>query len=225
MRYRALAADYDGTLAHDGGLDEHTAGALGRLKGSGRRLIMVTGRDLGELLRVCPKVGLFDLVVAENGGLLYDPDSGETTVLADPPPESFIDRLRSRGVSSLAVGRVVVATWEPHLDAVRETIAELGLSHRIILNKKAVMILPEGVDKASGLLRALDRLGIDPAEVVSVGDAENDLAMIRATGFGVAVGNAIELLKAEADWTTDGHRGDGVRQLIDRWLVDGRFVG
>jgi HAD superfamily hydrolase (TIGR01484 family) len=81
MRYRALATDYDGTLAHHGRVDGPTVEALGRLRASGRRLILVTGRELDELLGVFPHVELFDQVVAENGGLLYCPATGRQQLL------------------------------------------------------------------------------------------------------------------------------------------------
>ena len=68
MRYLALAADYDGTTARDDQLSDSAAQAIERLRVSGRRSILVTGRRLEDLLRVCPRVGIFDLVVAENGG-------------------------------------------------------------------------------------------------------------------------------------------------------------
>ena len=69
MRYLALATDYDGTLAKDGRVDEPTLEALERFRDSGRRLILVTGRELDELLEVFPQVDLFERVVAENGAL------------------------------------------------------------------------------------------------------------------------------------------------------------
>lgn len=75
--FHALATDYDGTIAHDGVLDDATAAALERLKRSGRRLVTVTGRELPDLQRVCPHLDLFDRVVAENGALLYTPATKE----------------------------------------------------------------------------------------------------------------------------------------------------
>src|SRR4051794_17808998 len=111
MRYHALAADYDGTLAHDGGLDEPTAAALRRLRASGRRLLLVGGRELDELIQVCPQVELFDRIVAENGALLCRPDTKEVQVLAEPPPAKFVAALRDAKVP-VSVGRVIVATVE-----------------------------------------------------------------------------------------------------------------
>jgi hydroxymethylpyrimidine pyrophosphatase-like HAD family hydrolase len=73
MRYHALACDYDGTSPHHGQVDEATVAGLERLADSGRKLLLVTGRKLDDLLKVLPQVELFDQVVAENGGLLYRP--------------------------------------------------------------------------------------------------------------------------------------------------------
>src|SRR5690242_18214999 len=106
MRYLALAADYDGTLAHDGRVDEPTLQALERLKGAGRTLVLVTGRELPELKEVCPRLALFDRVVAENGALLYRPATHEEEPLAEPPPARFVEALQARGVGPISVGRV-----------------------------------------------------------------------------------------------------------------------
>ena len=70
MRFLALACDYDGTLANDGTVDASTIAALERWRGAGGRLIMVTGRELPDLKRIFPEIGIFDCIVAENGGVL-----------------------------------------------------------------------------------------------------------------------------------------------------------
>src|SRR2546422_4551841 len=70
----ALAVDYDGTIAQHGQVGTTTAAALARVRESGRRLLLVTGRMLPDLRNVCPDVDrMFDAVLAENGGLLYLP--------------------------------------------------------------------------------------------------------------------------------------------------------
>ena len=155
MYFLALATDYDGTLAHDGVVDPDTVAAMRRLKNSGRRLILVTGRELPDLQRVFPELAGCDLIVAENGALLYEPGTGRETVLAPAPPEAFVARLRERGVQPLSVGRSIVATWEPMQEIVLETVRELGLELHIVFNKGAVIVLPSGVNKASGLAGAL----------------------------------------------------------------------
>src|SRR5688572_10391592 len=94
----------------------------------------------------------------------------------------------------------------------------MGLDLQIIFNKGAVMILPTGVNKASGLEAALQQLGITPTEVVAVGDAENDHAFLEVCGFSAAVSNAIPAILERADYITQHSRGEGVAELIDHLL-------
>ncbi len=87
MRYYALACDYDETLASKGQVDEKTLAALERLKNSGRKLVLITGRILEELIHIFPQISMFDRVVAENGALLYRPTTREERLLGETPPE------------------------------------------------------------------------------------------------------------------------------------------
>jgi len=219
MYYMALATDYDGTLAEDGRVGEDTIAALERLRRSGRRLILVTGRQLDDLERVFPRLDLFERVVAENGALLYRPGDREELLLAEKPPEPFIDRLRRLGVRPLSVGRAIVATWEPNEPVVLEAIRAQGLELQITFNKGAVMILPPGVNKASGLAAALREMELSAHNVVGVGDAENDHAFLDACGCAVAVANALDALKREVDFVTAAPRGAGVAELSDRLVA------
>ena len=219
MRYLALASDYDGTLATHGCVHPETVAAIKRLRNSKRKLILVTGRELDELLCVFPEIHLCDLVVAENGALLYNPATRKEKLLCSKPPEKFVQALRDRGVAPVSVGRAIVATWHPNETTVTQVIRELGLHLQVILNKNAVMILPDGVDKASGLLVGLNELGISPHQTVAVGDAENDCALLSLSGFGVAVANALPMLKERADFVTTRDRGAGVVELIDRLIA------
>src|ERR1700752_1653271 len=98
MRYLALCCDYDGTLATHGKLLPDTIHALERWVASGRRLLMVTGRELDDLQRVCERLDLFEWVVVENGVLLFRPSSGETIPLGQPPPPEFLRAWKARGV-------------------------------------------------------------------------------------------------------------------------------
>ena len=219
MRYLALACDYDGTLAHHGSLDEDTIAGMERLRASGRRLLLVTGREMNDLQRVCSHLHLFDRIVAENGALLFDPATGDAHPLGEAPPPEFARELERRGVSPVSVGKVIVATWEPHDATVLRVIHDMGLELQVIFNKGAVMVLPTGVNKATGLRRALDVLKLSPHNTVAVGDAENDHAFLAACECGVAVANALETLKARADLVTAGDHGKGVVELIDRMIA------
>jgi hydroxymethylpyrimidine pyrophosphatase-like HAD family hydrolase len=220
MRYVALATDYDGTLALHGTVEPETIEALRRLAATGRKLILVTGRRVDDLIHVFPEVAIFDRVVAENGPIVYRPGSHETRLLSGPPPPAFVDELQQRGVQPLTAGQVFVATEQPNERLVLEVIAELGLDLQVILNKGSVMVLPASVDKATGLSAALEELGISPQDVVGIGDAENDEAFLAMCGWGVAVANALDSLKARAHHITGAENGAGVREVIDALISE-----
>ncbi len=215
MRYHALALDYDGTLAHGGKVAPEYVEALKKVKASGRKLLLVTGRILEDLKAVFPEHELFDRIVAENGGLMYTPETKEEQILAEVPPPEFYECLKNAGVSNLTAGRCIVATWEPHETTVLEVIKSMGLALEIIFNKGAVMVLPSGTNKASGLLAALEDLKLSPHGVVSCGDAENDHAFLAVSECAVATKNAIDSLKERADFVTKKDHGAGVSEVID----------
>src|SRR5215831_14772391 len=191
MRYLVLACDFDGTIASDGNVRDETLAALRRLRDSGRKIVLVTGREMEDLLKIFPAIEVFDRVVAENGGVLYRPASREYRALGEPPSAAFVEVLR-----------------------------DLGLELQVIFNKGAVMVLPSGLNKATGLEAALLELGLSSHNCVGVGDAENDHAFMRLSECGVAVANALPLVRERADWVTPARNGDGVAQLIDRLIAD-----
>ncbi len=219
MQYSILATDYDGTLARHGLVDDATIAALGRLRESGRRALMVTGREMVDLEVIFHRLDLFDLIVAENGAVLYWPHTNRSELLHDAPSQEFVEALRQRGVEPLSVGQVIVATVTPHDAAVLDLIKAFRLDLQIIFNKGAVMVLPSGVNKATGLAAALQQMNTLPEKVVGVGDAENDHALLNFCGRGVAVANAVSALKEHADIVTKASHGAGVAELIDRMIA------
>jgi hydroxymethylpyrimidine pyrophosphatase-like HAD family hydrolase len=219
MRYLALACDYDGTLAEAGSVSQDTVDAVQRLRATGRSLILVTGRELDDLRSVFSHLDLFHRVVAENGALLYRPDTREEKLLAAVPPSSFVNTLRACGIA-VSAGRVIVATSLPHETEVLQAIHDLGLELQVIFNRGSVMVLPVGINKATGLAAALGELQLSPHHVVAVGDAENDQAFLEFCECAVAVSNALPALKEHADLVTQGGAGAGVRELIEK-LIDG----
>jgi HAD superfamily hydrolase (TIGR01484 family) len=219
MKYYAFTTDYDGTLAFSGRVDQNTLESLGRLRASGRKLVLVTGRQLDDLLRVFPQIDSFDRVVAENGAVLYRPDTREEKLLAHPPSDQLINALRKKKIDPLSMGRVIVATYEPHETTLLNIIRDLGLEMQLIFNKGTVMILPSGVNKATGLRAALDELGLSPHNAVAVGDAENDHAFLTSCECAVAVADALPSIKADADLVTSKGAGVGAVEVIERLIA------
>jgi hydroxymethylpyrimidine pyrophosphatase-like HAD family hydrolase len=220
MRYLALCTDYDGTIAHHGRVDAPTIAALEELRASGRKLVLVTGREIDDLQTVFERLDLFERVVAENGALIYRPATREEHPLGEVPPARFVEELRKRGVTNVSVGRCIVATWEPHENVVLECIRDLGLELQVIFNKGAVMVLPGGMNKASGLKAALEELNISVHNAVGVGDAENDHAFLSICECSAAVANALPAVKETADIVLTRDHGAGVSELIREMLDD-----
>lgn len=220
MHLLALAVDYDGTIAENGFVSNETIDSLLRIQKTGRKLIMVTGRQLVDLQHACKDLDIFDFVVAENGAVLYLPKDGTVQVVGQAPPRSLVERLSSENQIPVSVGHSVVATWHPHELAVVNAIHDLGLELQIIFNKDAIMILPANVNKATGLELALKELDISPLSVAGCGDAENDHSFLKICGCSAAVANALPALKEEVDIVLEKDHGRGVVQLIERIIEE-----
>jgi hydroxymethylpyrimidine pyrophosphatase-like HAD family hydrolase len=145
IRFRAKASDYDGTLARDGRVDGDILAGLERARQSGRKVILVTGRELSSLY-VFSAFHLFDWIVAENSALLHNPATPEERLLCPAASSTLVVNPRKLGIP-LSVGKCVVATVRPHHAAVLVSIRELNLNLHIIFNKEAVMILPRGTER------------------------------------------------------------------------------
>jgi HAD superfamily hydrolase (TIGR01484 family) len=220
VRYLSLATDFDGTLAHDAVVDSDVWEAVDRLKSSGRKVLLVTGRQVNDLKRVCPDLSRFDHVVAENGGVLYHPSNDTRKLLAPAPPKELVKLLRDRGVKTIEEGETLVATFKPFETVALQVIRDLGLETKLVFNKDAVMMLNPQVSKATGLTAALNEMGLSAHNVVGVGDAENDHAFLDLCECSVAVDNALPMLKQHANLIMKGRQGRGVIELIDMMLKD-----
>ncbi|MFN8554225.1 MAG: HAD family hydrolase [Candidatus Obscuribacterales bacterium] len=215
MRYLALACDYDGTLTSNNQPDPEAFGRLRQVRASGRKVILVTGRTLEQLNESCQELDAFDSIVLENGAVLYDPNTGNSRLLCDPVPAGFVTRLKKRGVAHVGAGKAIVSTWSPHESAVLGVIRKMGLDLQLSFNRNAVLVLPPGVNKASGLQAALEGLGISPHNVVGVGNGENDHIFLSYCKCSVAVANAVPLVKQDADWVLKRPESEGFCDLID----------
>jgi phosphoglycolate phosphatase (TIGR01487 family) len=222
MRFRAIASDYDGTLAQDGQVDRDTLAGLERARESGRKLILVTGRELPSLRSVFSSLHLFDWIVAENGALIHNPVTREERLLCPAVSGELVANLCQQGVP-LSVGKCIVATVKPHDAAVLLAIRELNLSLHLIFNQESVMVLPRGTNKSTGLSAVLLDLGLSSQSVVGIGDAENDHDLLSLCGYSVAVANAIPALKQRADIVTSGSYGVGVVEVIHRLIDEDRL--
>jgi hydroxymethylpyrimidine pyrophosphatase-like HAD family hydrolase len=219
MIVHVLAVDYDGTIAEDGQVTATTAAALQRVRASGRKLLLVTGRLLPDLHRVCPDVdGMFDAVVAENGALVYFPARREVRTVGAVPEPSLLDSLRRRSVR-FELGTSIIATHEGFAEAALAAIRETGVERTLVFNKGSLMLLPGGVTKGTGLAAALAAFELSPHNLIGIGDAENDHAFLAMCEGAVAVADAVAALRERADYVTRGGAGAGVVEVIEEHVL------
>jgi hydroxymethylpyrimidine pyrophosphatase-like HAD family hydrolase len=216
---RAIAIDYDGTLTAGARPEAEVLAALREVRGRGLAVVLVTGRILSELRADFPEVdGEFDAIVAENGTVLADADGIQD--LAEPV-EPLLGRALAHREIPVRQGRVLLACETGHAGVVLEEITRLGLDCQVVRNRGALMVLPGGATKGSGLAQALGNLGISRHSTLAVGDAENDHHLLATCELGVAVGDAVDALKQRADLVLDEPNGEGVAALLRGALLAG----
>lgn len=211
--FHAIAVDYDGTLTTNGRVDSEVLDALARWRSRGAKVVLVTGRIIGELLQVFPAVHHHvDLVIAENGSVLSD--GVGTRLLARPVDESLSGALTTQGIPHRR-GDAILATHEEFEGAIEIAIRELGLEVQLVRNRGELMVLPTGVSKGTGVRAGLRALGLSPHSALAIGDAENDHSLLLACEAGVAVANAVPSLFRDADLVTRLSGGHGVAEVLD----------
>jgi hydroxymethylpyrimidine pyrophosphatase-like HAD family hydrolase len=218
MHYKVLACDLDGTLATEGVVAPATWAALRRARRRGLALFLVTGRSLQTFADEGPFDELFEAIVAEDGAALYYPRTESTVLPFGRVDPEIAARLRERDVP-IEQGIAIVATWTPHDEAVHDVLRETGGGASVEYNRGAVMVLPPGATKGTGLLTALRTCGYSPRNVVAVGDAENDRSLFEVAELSVAVANAAPEIQALADVVLPEANGAGVRGLIEDLLA------
>ena len=223
MLFKALACDYDGTLASEDRISPTVREAVERARRAGLRLVLVTGRTFFELMRVCDCLELFDTVVAENGAVLYYPGSAMIRDQGPPVPGRLLAELDRRGIY-YQVGRVIVGTARADEGGLKDAVAAAGVTRDLIYNRTALMLLPAGVSKGSGVQQALRVLGLSPHDVLALGDAENDLPLFDACGFSGCPGDSLAAVRERVDWVFPGVHGAGIAAAITEQILPERLI-
>ena len=125
---------------------------------------------------------------------------------------------RTEGVPKL----LVVADTSAHTAAVIAEIAAAFPGEIDVMQSTAtyIEIVPAGVSKASAMLKVAADYGISAAEIMALGDSGNDVAMLRAAGLGVAMGNAAPEVQQAADAVTDSVAEDGAALAVRRYVLE-----
>lgn len=222
MYRRVLAFDFDGTLAVNGAVSPEVETALEQCRAGGHVLFLVTGRrhDTVSLGRLAD---LFAGIVWENGAVLSHTASGETYL-----PFGQLDRRLLKAIEDAGIpferGLAIAATWTPHDQALWRILSTHGGTTSIEYNKGAVMVLPPGATKGSGLERLLALCGLSPRNLAAFGDAENDLSMLTLAEVSVAVGDAIPAVIDASDVLATAPGPQGVLEVLREYPLSGKFL-
>lgn len=121
------------------------------------------------------------------------------------------------------VSRVIIRDPNASADDFVRLAARLGLhgTDYVVGWTAWLDLSPVGVSKASGLEHVTDALGLRSGDVLAIGDGRNDLEMLRWAGRGVAMGQAVDEVRAAADHVTASVQDDGAAVELDRWFGDG----
>ena len=213
MKFSVLALDYDGTVARNDALEPGVRRALADLRAQGIVVILVTGRILDDLRRVAGDLHFVDAVVAENGAVVEFPESGYSKSLGEPPAPELLDALRKDGIPFDA-GQVIVEAAANDSGRLLAVIRRLELPLSLLFNRGRVMVLPQAISKATGILQALMILRLSPHNAIAIGDAENDHELLKACEVGVAVAWGSEALKRTADYVLPGSGPEAVAGYV-----------
>jgi hydroxymethylpyrimidine pyrophosphatase-like HAD family hydrolase len=198
VKLAAVAIDYDGTIAVEGAMNPLVREAIGHVRLHGIAVILVTGRRIAELRKVVGDLDCFNAIVAENGAVLYFPESQRATVIGHAPSTRFVEGLNQLGID-FAVGDSVVETDATNAVGVLQLIHALELPLMLAFNRSRLMILPPGVAKSTGLARVLSAMRLSIHNTIGIGDAENDHDLLDACEVGVAVEWGSPALRVVAD--------------------------
>ena len=195
----AFATDLDRTILRPGG-QATPAGraALREARAMGLCTLLVSGREYPPLARFARAFRELDGIVAENGAIVEAPLGSPPTVVGRRAAVNFHRRLLERSDLHCQFGEVVVSA---PLGERRGLLDALGsLPVRVIANVDRLMVLPDGVSKRSGTRLALRQLGLSRTSYAAIGNAENDLEMLRGASLAGAVANAEPSIRSVVDY-------------------------
>jgi len=212
---KGLAIDIDGTLTNRRrAINCNAVEALRKVK---IPVILATG-NISCFARTAAKlIGISDIVICENGGVVRFSYNGEDIILGD----------RSKCIDALnelkRYFKVDLLDFEYRkseiclkrnfdVETARKILKNFDV--KILDSGFAYHIVDKKVNKGYALKFIAKKLGIDTRDFAVIGDSENDIEMFKVAGFGIAVANADEKLKVIADLVTPSSDGDGVVEAL-----------
>ncbi|MDD9271294.1 Cof-type HAD-IIB family hydrolase [Paenibacillus sp. GCM10023248] len=241
--FKLIALDMDGTLLdEEKKISPDNAEAIRQAAAAGKIVMMSTGRGAVSAMPYIQELGLTSPMVVVNGGEVWEAP-GKLLRRTLLPVETVsklhelalehdcwwwaysVDGIFNREREGLDIAN---SEWlkfgyfsenAEKLERIRSAVSSWGTLEITNSHPSNIEINPLGISKASGLEAVCQLLGIQMSEVIAMGDSENDIAMIREAGLGVAMGNAQDEVKRIADITTVTNEESAVAKIIHTYLL------
>ncbi|GAB6877939.1 phosphoglycolate phosphatase [Halorubrum gandharaense] len=218
-----LVLDIDGTLTTpDHRIDSRVFELLPNWDAP---VVLATGKAFPYPVALAHFLGLPEVVIAENGGVVYA--DGDTTLAGDPDAcwavaETFVERGGDLGWGT----RSTVNRWREtevavSMDADEALLREIAEAAgvEVVDTGYAFHLKSPGVNKGAGLEIVAEELRVEPDAFVAIGDSENDVSTFETAGESYAVSNADAAAKEAADHVLEREYMDGTASVLDALLA------
>lgn len=246
-KYKLAVFDIDGVLnAHGGNILPESVAAIYLLRSKGIRVCFASGKHAWYVHGGLVWSGILDdttYIVAENGGVIYDPYSRRTLLEEGHINDVNLLRAIYRNLQSRSEGYTTFAgirVWEepketlfclfpekpedvPQLATHLKELVEInGLRLSVVENPDSVDVLQQGISKATGLKYICDWLKLDFEEIMAFGDSYNDVEMLSAVGLPITVANGVEtvknIVKVRSGYVAHDKYGIGVLEAVNHLI-------
>jgi hydroxymethylpyrimidine pyrophosphatase-like HAD family hydrolase len=216
MNQRVLAFDFDGTIAEEGLVPNEIIEVFRQAYSQTHALFLVTGRlyRQANIERILPYL---TGIVWENGAVLEHLPSKRVSLPFGTLPKLMVKDLEQTGIEMLT-GMAIAATWAQHESLVKRISDQHNYLPSLDWNKMALMILPTGANKGSGLTRLLDQCQFSTKPLMAFGDGENDHSLLAMAETAVAVQDAVPSLQKIAHVVAKNPGPSGVVEILQRLL-------
>ena len=219
---KAFAIDIDGTLTENGGGIIHLPAVqnLRTLEKLGYRIIYVTGRSSVEAYILSVFTGTTKIAVGENGGVVTISPT-EHIILGNKAECINGYRMLSKKLENVKLKNVfdrlteVVLERTFNIELGKQILQDTNMGVELTDSKYSFHINNIGINKASGLAKALDILKIKPSETVTIGDSETDIPLFQFCAFSIALNHADEDVKSKANYVVSQNSGKGLVEALD----------
>ena len=226
---KALVTDVDGTITdRRRRINTEAIEAIRTLVDAGVEVVLASGNTVCFMDGLCKMVGTDGTIIGENGGVYRRAFAGtlhipgdQKVCLAAFETDYFAGKDVDLELYS-AQYRFADVAFARNIDPdeARAVIRDHHLPVRVLDTGFAIHLQALGVNKGTALRELAGEMGIQPSEMMAIGDSENDIEMLEAAGVGVAVRNAPAATMSAADWVSEGAYGDGFVEAVKKYYPD-----